>query len=144
MQHMGDMKPPRGASSRHIPQHLSDAADAIRASGQEPTRPCQVTDCSSHRPAFSRRMMSTSMIPPQRRDWWTEEVRRKERKTLVIACRDLGSHCGKWRGLSDRKWRNGRESIRRDFMTERVEFQRRHTEAMMDHGRWDPGWDDDV
>ena len=88
-----------------------------------------------------RRMMSTSMVPPQRRDWWAEEVRRRNAKLwrlpaeiwdrIVESVEDypIGMEEG--------------EAIRQDFMAERAEYQRKHTEAMMNHGQWDLDWQDD-
>ena len=35
------------------------------------------------------------------------------------------------------------EAIRAEFMDERAEYQRRHTEAMSNHGQWDLDWEDD-
>lgn len=35
------------------------------------------------------------------------------------------------------------EAIREEFMDERAEYQRMHTEAILNHGQWDLDWEDD-
>ena len=88
-----------------------------------------------------RRIMSTSMVPPQRRDWWAEEVRRTNarlwRLPTEIWDRIVESVEDYPIGMEEG------EAIRREFMNERAGYQRKHTEAMMDHGQWDLEWDDD-
>ena len=88
-----------------------------------------------------QRMMSTSMVPPQQRDWWAEEVRRKNAKLwrlprevwdrIVESVEDYPV------GIEEG------ETIRQEFMAERAEYQKKHMEAMMDHGQWDLDWEDD-
>lgn len=88
-----------------------------------------------------RRMLSTSMVPSQRLDWWAEEVRRKNARL--------------WR-LPNEIWNRILENVenfpvgieegevmRQEFMAERAEFQRKQMEAMMNHGSWDLEWEDD-
>ena len=85
--------------------------------------------------------MSTSMVPPQQRDWWAEEVRRKNAKLwrlpreiwdrIVESVEDYPV------GIEEG------ETIRQEFMAERAEYQTKHMEAMMNHGQWDLDWEDD-
>lgn len=83
----------------------------------------------------NRRIISTSRVPPQRRDWWAKEVRRQN---AVL-----------WR-LPNEIWDNvvatlegyplsieEAEHLRNEFVEERAEFQKKHTEAMMEYGEWD-------
>lgn len=85
--------------------------------------------------------MSTSMVRPQRRDWWAEEVRRKNAKLWRLPT-EIWDRIVK----SMEKYPVGMEegeAIRAEFMDERAEYQRRHTEAMSNHGQWDLDWEDD-
>ena len=88
-----------------------------------------------------RRMMSTSMVPPQRRDWWAKEVRRKNarlwRLPMEIWDRIVNSVEDYPVGLEEGK------AIRQEFMAERAHYQKNHTEAMLDYGQWDLDWVDD-
>lgn len=88
-----------------------------------------------------RRMLSTSMVPPQRRDWWAEEVRRNNAKLWrlpkEIWNRIVENVEGYPVGIEEG------ELMRQEFMAERAEYQRKHTEAMMNHGSWDLDWEDD-
>ncbi len=88
-----------------------------------------------------RRMMSTSMVPPQQRDWWAEEVRRTN-ATLWRLPREIWDRIVE--GVEDYPvgMEEG-EAIRREFVAERAEYRVKHTEAMMDHGQWDLEWEDD-
>ena len=88
-----------------------------------------------------RRMMSTSMVLPQRRDWWAEEVRRKIarlwRLPMEIWDRIVDSVEDYPVGFEEGK------AIRQEFMAERAEYQKNHTEEMLDYGQWDLDWEDD-
>lgn len=88
-----------------------------------------------------RRMLSTSMVPPQRRDWWAGEVRRRNAKLWrlpkEIWDRIVENVDGYPIGIEEG------EVMRQEFMAERAEYQRKHTEAMMNHGSWDLDWEDD-
>ena len=89
----------------------------------------------------NRRIISTARVPPQRRDWWAEEVR--------------GKNAVLWR-LPKKIWaqivdavdghplsRQESLKLRDEFVEERAEFQRKHTKAMMDNLEWYLGYDDD-
>ncbi|KAL8764660.1 MAG: hypothetical protein Q9194_006909, partial [Teloschistes cf. exilis] len=95
----------------------------------------------------NRRIMSTAMIPCQRRDWWAEAVRHScpalyrlplEIFTHIIA--SLGEDTYPISMAED-------ERIRKEFVAEREEFCRKHTEAMEGYEEWDfygePGVGDD-
>ena len=89
----------------------------------------------------NRRIMSTAMVPTQRRDWWANEVR--------LSCARL------WRlpveifkMIVDRVddypiSEEVGDEIRREFELERKQFQEKHTQAMMDYQTWDLARDPD-
>ena len=88
-----------------------------------------------------RRMMSTSMVPPQRRDWWADEVRRKNARFWRLPAEIWARIVENVEGYPI-GWEEG-QVMRREFMAERGEYQRRQTEAMMRHGEWDLEWEDE-
>lgn len=138
IQHMGDINLREGRlvtypnifQTRLMPFELEDKS-----------KPGHVKLLILHLIDPQRRMMSTSVVPPQRRDWWAEEVRRKNAKLwrlpteiwdrIVESVEDypVGMEEG--------------EAIREEFIDERAEYQRRHTEATLNHGQWDLDWEDD-
>lgn len=85
----------------------------------------------------NRRIMSTSMVPCQRRDWWAEAVRKCcpqlhrlpiEVYHHIIDIMDDGSYpipveVG--------------ERMKSEFKQEREMFQRKHTEALEGYDEWD-------
>ncbi|KAL8763529.1 MAG: hypothetical protein Q9194_007315 [Teloschistes cf. exilis] len=80
----------------------------------------------------NRRIMSTAMVPCQRRDWWAEAVRH------IID--SMGEDAYPMSMLEGKR-------IRRQFLKERKEFRMKHTEAMEGYEEWDfygePGVHDD-
>ena len=138
IQHMGDINLREGRlvtypnifQTRLMPFELMDKS-----------KPGHVKLLTVHLVDPQRRMMSTSMVPPQRRDWWAEEVRRTNarfwRLPTEIWVRIVES-------VEDYPiGREEGEAIRREFVAERAEYQRKHTEAMMGYGEWDLEWEDD-
>ncbi|KAL8662433.1 MAG: hypothetical protein Q9202_004754 [Teloschistes flavicans] len=95
----------------------------------------------------NRRIMSTAMVPCQRRDWWAEAVRccwpKLYRLPLEIFARVIE--------LMDDEdaypisMKEG-ERMREEFVEEREMFRRKHTEAMEGYEEWDfygePGFRD--
>lgn len=83
----------------------------------------------------NRRIISTSRVPPQRRDWWAKEVRRQN-AVLWRLPNEIWAHIVdalEGYPLS----REEAEHMRNEFVEERAEFQRKHMEAMMEYGEWD-------
>lgn len=138
IQHMGDINLREGRlvtypnifQTRLMPFELTDKS-----------KPGHVKLLILHLIDPQRRMMSTSMVPPQQRDWWAEEVRRNNarfwRLPREIWDRIVESVEDYPVGLEEA------EATRQEFMAERAEYQRKHTEAMMNHGQWDLDWEDD-
>lgn len=85
----------------------------------------------------NRRNMSTKLVPCQRRDWWAEELRqtcpRFGRLPLEIFDRIVESIGEGEVPISMIEARK----IRDEFMHERAEFRKRHTNAMLTYGEWD-------
>ena len=138
IQHMGDLELPEGRvitypnmfQSRLLPFELKDK-----------NKPGCVKMLMLHLIDPNRRMMSTAMVPPQRKDWWADEIRRHNARIyrlppeiwdlivdMVEEC-PIGTHEA--------------EKIQREFMEERWEFQQKQTKAMEDYLQWDLGGDDD-
>ncbi len=79
----------------------------------------------------NRRMMSTSMVPPQRRDWWAQEIRAGNTRfsrlpgevwDMIVEMVDeypIGMEEGK--------------ALRQEFKTENARATEKHTRAMMDY-----------
>ena len=138
IQHIGDVTLSEGRlvtfpniwQSRLMPIELADKG-----------KPGNLKILTLHLIDPNRRIISTSRVPPQRRDWWAQEVRRKN---PVL-----------WR-LSNEIWaqivdavegnplsRHEAQKLRDEFVEERREFQRKHTEAMKNNLEWYLGYDDD-
>ena len=101
----------------------------------DPSKPGNLSILTLHLIDPNRRIMSTSMVPCQRRDWWADAVRK--------ACPRL------WR-LPNEVWERIVDSVddwpltmeegmkmRREFVEEREEFRRQHTESMEKYLPWD-------
>lgn len=89
----------------------------------------------------NRRMMSTAMVPPQRRDWWAQEIRAKNARfwRLPMEIWDLIV------GMVDDGWPIGvkeGEATRREFWEENQRAREKHTKAMEDYLEWDLDWED--
>lgn len=97
----------------------------------------------------NRRIMSTAMVPCQRRDWWAEAVRccwpKLYRLPLEIFARviELMDDVEDAYPISMKEG----ERMRKEFVEEREMFRRKHTEAMEGYEEWDfygePGFRDD-
>ena len=89
----------------------------------------------------NRRMMSTAMVPCQRKDWWADEIRRQNapiyRLPAEVWAKIVDMVEGYPVGMDEA------ENIRREFMEERTEFQKKHTKAMEEYLEWDLERDDD-
>ena len=88
----------------------------------------------------NRRMMSTAMVPPQRRDWWAREVRvdnarfwrlPREVWDKIVEMVD-GYPIGTEEG----------EEMRQEFKAESERAREKHTRAMMNYLEWDLDWED--
>ncbi|KAL8803834.1 MAG: hypothetical protein Q9200_006061 [Gallowayella weberi] len=94
----------------------------------------------------NRRCMSTAMVPCQRRDWWAEAVRKScsvlYRLPLEIFKQILDSIDEEAYPISMAEG----ERIRENFVRERKEFRKKHTEALEGYEEWDfygePGFRD--
>ena len=89
----------------------------------------------------NRRMMSTAMVPCQRKDWWADEIRRQNASIYRLPAEV-------WKNIVDMVegypiGMDEAESISREFKKERAEFQKKHTKAMEEYLEWDLGFDDD-
>ena len=109
---------------------------------EDRTKPGHLRLLTIHLIDPNRRVMSTAMVPCQRRDWWAQEVRRQcpsfWRLPVEIWDKIVDSVEG-W-PLSTKEG----EEIRKEFVEERDEFQRQHTKSMEDYLGWDlGGYDDD-
>lgn len=87
----------------------------------------------------NRRIMSTSRVPIQRRDWWAKEVRRQNAVLWRLPSDIWAQIVAAMEGLPLSM--HELEHMRNEFMEERVEYQRKHTKAMMDYMEWDFGPD---
>lgn len=85
----------------------------------------------------NRRIMSTSMVPCQRRDWWADAVRKscprlyrlpKEVFDNIVEMIDEESY-----PISMEEGKR----IRKDFLQERETYRKKHTEAMEGYDEWD-------
>jgi len=72
----------------------------------------------------NRRIMSTGMVPCQRRDWWEADAS----STGAV------DKAGEWPISMEEGQR-----MRNEFKAEREEFRKRHTSAMMGYQKWDFG-----
>ena len=101
------------------------------------TRPGHLKMLTVHLVDPNRRIMSTSMVPCQRRDWWAEEVRRccalfwrlpREIFNAIVDRVDEDAY-----PIS----REEGERMREEFREERDQFREKHTEAMEGYEEWD-------
>ena len=100
----------------------------------------------------NRRIMSTSLVPPQRRDWWADEIRAKNarfwrlpREVWDLIVGMVGNDDHESNGKKE-EWPIGMreaERTRREFWEENEEARRRHTKAMEDYLEWDLDWEDE-
>ena len=116
--------------TRHNPMELVDKS-----------RPGHCKILELHLVDPNRRMMSTAMVPCQRRDWWAQELRQKvpclrrlppEIFDQVIEMVDeypIGMETA--------------EQIRKEFKAEREESQEKHTKAMLSYLTFDFDNDDE-
>lgn len=139
IQHMGDIKLtenrvityPNTFQTRVLPFELSNKSQAGH-----------VKLVVLHLVDPNRRMMSTAMVPCQRRDWWAQEIR--------------AGHTTRFSQLPSEVWQRivemvedypiGMEEgdgLRHEFKVENAEAREKHTKAMMDYLEWDLDWDDD-
>ena len=81
------------------------------------------------------------MVPPQRRDWWAQEIRagnaRFWRLPGEVWNRIVDMVEGYPIGMEEG------EEMRREFKTESGRAREKHTKAMMDYLEWDLDWEDD-
>lgn len=112
---------------------------------ENPSKPGRCRILLLHLIDPNRRMLSTSNVPCQRRDWWAKSVR---------------TTCARFRTLPEEIFRHiieqvedfpisteEGERIRKNFKEERGAFRERHTKAMEGFEEWDfsgePGVDDE-
>ena len=132
IQHMGEVDLRQGRivcfpniwQTRVLPFELEDKS-----------RPGHMKLLTLHLIDPNRRIISTSRVPPQRRDWWAQAVRQQSallwrlpREVWVMIVDSVeGFPIG----------RHEAEQMRKEFVAERAEFQRKHTEAMQAYLEWD-------
>lgn len=138
IQHMGDITLsenrlityPNTFQTRLLPVELTDKS-----------KPGHVKLVILHLVDPNRRMMSTAMVPPQRQDWWAQEVRvgntRLSRLPREVWDRIVEMVEGYPIGMEEGK------ELRREFKTENARAREKHTRAMMDYLEWDLDWEDD-
>lgn len=83
----------------------------------------------------NRRTISTSRVPPQNRKWWAREVRRRDAILWRLPNEIWARILDQVEGLPMRE--DEAEEMRQAFVEEREEFQKKHTEAMMDYLEWE-------
>ena len=81
--------------------------------------------------------MSTAMVPCQRRDWWAREIRQRSlsmrRLPTEIFDKIIGMVDGYPISLEEA------QKFRTEFMEEREEYRKQHTESMEAYLGWDLG-----
>ncbi|KAL9026239.1 MAG: hypothetical protein Q9196_005064, partial [Gyalolechia fulgens] len=106
---------------------------------QDPSKDGHLSFLTLHLIDPNRRIMSTSMVPCQRRDWWADAIRKtcpplyrlpKEVFDNVIEMIDEESYAVSMEEA---------QRIKKDFMQERETYRKKHTEAMEGYGEWDFG-----
>ncbi|KAI4130906.1 MAG: hypothetical protein LQ338_001503 [Usnochroma carphineum] len=94
----------------------------------------------------NRRIMSTAMVPCQRRDWWAEAVGRSYPRLYRLPTEVFDTIISMVDDESYPISVEEGERIRKDFKDERDTFRRKHTEAMEGYEEWDfygePGFRD--
>ena len=138
LQHMGDIELREGRvvtypnifQTRLLPFELED-----------PDQGGHVTLLTMHLIDPNRRMMSTAMVPCQRKDWWADEIRRQNAPIYRLPAEVWGRIVDMVDGYPICMDEAGR--ISRDFREERAEFQKKHTKAMEDYLEWDLELDDE-
>ena len=98
---------------------------------KDPSKPGHVKLLTMHLIDSNRRMMSTTMVPPQRRDWWADEIRRQNARIYRLPTEVWERIVDMVEGYSI--CMDEAERIRREFMKERAEFQKKHTKAMEEY-----------
>lgn len=102
---------------------------------EDKTKPGHVNLLTLHLIDPNRRIISTSRVPPQQRDWWAQEVRRQNpvfwRLPTELWIKIVNAAEGTPMSV------NGAQKLRAEFVEERAEYQRKHTQAMMDYGEWE-------
>lgn len=83
----------------------------------------------------NRRIMSTSMVPCQRRDWWASAVRMSVPSFLKLPS-EIFDHIVENVEDYPISMEEGLKT-RDEFKSERREFQKRHTDAMEEYEEWD-------
>lgn len=85
----------------------------------------------------NRRIMSTSMVPCQRRDWWAEAVRKSCAVLWRLPCELFSAILENVdEGAYPISVEEG-ERMRAELKEEREQFRRKHTEAMEGYEEWD-------
>ena len=138
IQHMGDIQLREGRvvtypnifQTRLLPFDLKD-----------PSKPGHIKLLTMHLIDPNRRAMSTAMVPPQQKDWWADEVRRQNARFYRLPIEVWERIVGMVEGFPIAM--DEAENIRREFMEERAEVQKKHTKAMEEYLEWDLGYDDD-
>ena len=132
IQHMGEVELKQGRivcfpniwQTRLLPFELEDKS-----------KPGHIKLLRLHLLDPNRRIFSTSRIPPQQRDWWAQKIRQQnavlwrlpEAVWAMIVDRMEGFPIG----------REEAEQMRKEFVEERAESQKRQTKAMEDYLKWE-------
>lgn len=139
IQKIGDIKIREGRAVV-FPNTFQTKLNAFRL--KDPSKPGHLRILTLHLIDPNRRIMSTAMVPCQRRDWWSREVRRQSPRFWRLPTEV-------WEKIVDSvdSWplsMEEGEQMRKEFIEERESFQRQHTKSMEDYLGWDlGGYDDD-
>ncbi|KAA6412092.1 MAG: hypothetical protein FRX48_04242 [Lasallia pustulata] len=89
----------------------------------------------------NRRMMSTAMVPSQRRDWWAREVRAGNARLWRLPAKVWATIVEMVEGYPIGMEEG--EEIRREFEAESKRAREKYTKAMIDYLEWELDWEDD-
>ncbi|KAL8966299.1 MAG: hypothetical protein Q9183_003432, partial [Haloplaca sp. 2 TL-2023] len=97
----------------------------------DPDKPGHLKTLVVHLIDPNRRIMSTSMVPCQRRDWWSRDIRQKVPvlRRLPVEIFDIIMDMIPDFPISATK----AENVRMEMLQERKQFTEQHTKAMLSH-----------
>lgn len=138
IQHMGDVSLKEGRKVV-FPNTFQTKLNPFNLA--DPWKPGHLRILTLHLIDPNRRVMSTAMVPCQRRDWWANEVRRRSPRFWRLPT-EVWSHIVELVDGWPLSMEEGKE-MRKKFVEEREESRRQHTESMEAYLPWDLGWDED-
>ena len=102
---------------------------------EDKSKPGHIKLLSLHLIDPNRRIISTSRVPPQRRDWWAQIIRRQNVLLWRLPKEVWAMIVDKVEGFPIGM--DEAEQMRKEFVKERTEFQEKHTKAMEAYLEWD-------